>query len=177
MKPQTLLRLSLIIPYLLWGISAILVMVVNSSKSTSFDTSPSINALLYIPMLYALGIFIWGIPYTLLAVGLGLWSRGKPTQKILRAFAWSPVMLAGLISFEILAFSINWNDLGAGFSQNSTDFGASVLAMGALAIVLGYLSIGVVAVIYKVLTWLNFIKNEKEMLNPAQDTFLNQTTL
>jgi len=79
MKPQTLLRLSLIIPYLLWGLSAIIVAVVGSSKNTPFDTSSIINVLLYIPMLYAFGIFIWGIPYTLLAVGLGLWSRNKPT--------------------------------------------------------------------------------------------------
>lgn len=176
MKPQTLLRLSLIIPYLLWGLSAIIVAVVGSSKNTSFDTNPIISVLLYIPMLYALGIFIWGIPYTLLAVGLGLWSRGKPTQKILRTFAWSPVMLAVLISLEMIAFSINWNDLGADFSQNSTDFGASILSMGALAIVFGYLSIGVVAGIYKVLTLLNLIKNENEMAHPTQDTFLNQTT-
>jgi hypothetical protein len=176
MKPQTLLRVSLIIPYLLWGLSAIIVAVVSSSKNSPFDTSSIINMLLYIPMLYAFGIFIWGIPYTLLAVGLGLWSRGKPTQKIIRAFAWSPVMLAILISLKMFAFSINWNDLGAGFSQNSIDFGASILGIGGLAIVFGYLSIGVVAGIYKVLTLLNLIKNENEMAHPTQNTFLNQTT-
>ena len=76
----------------------------------------------------------------------------------------------------MFAFSINWKDLGAGFSQNSTDFGASILVMGALAIVFGYLSIGVVAGIYKVLTSLKLIKNENEMANPTHDTFLNQTT-
>lgn len=176
MKPQTLLRLSLIIPYLLWGLSTIIVTVVDSSKNTSFDTNPIISAFLYIPMLYALGIFIWGIPYTLLAVGLGLWSRNKPIQKIIRIFAWSPVMLAILISLEMFAFSINWNNLGAGFSQNSIDFGASILGIGALAIVFGYLSIGVAAGIYKVLTSLNLIKNENEMAHPTQDTVLNQTT-
>ena len=176
MKPQTLLRVSLIIPYLLWGLSAIIVAVVGSSKNSPVDTSPIISMLLYIPMLYALGIFIWGIPYTLLAVGLGLWSRNKPTQKIIRVFALSPVMLAILISLEIFAFSINWNDLGAGFSQNSTDFGASILGIGALAVVFGYLSIGVVAGIYKVLTLLNLIKNENEIAHPTQDIFLNQTT-
>jgi len=177
MKPQTLLRLSLLTPYLLWGISAIVAMIVSSSKNTAFDTNPIINTLLYIPMLYAFGIFIWGIPYTLLAVGLGLWSRGKPTQKTLKTFAWSPVMLAILIAFEVFAFSLNWNDLGTGFSQNSTDFGASILAMGVLAIVFGYLSIGVVAGIYKVLTMLNLVKNKEETLNPTQDIALNQTTL
>jgi len=53
--------------------------------------------------------------------------------------------------------------MGAGFSQNSSDFGASILAMGGLAIVFGYLSIGVVAGIYKVLTLLNLIKTEHEL--------------
>jgi len=173
MKPQTLLRLSLIIPYLLWGISAIIVMVVSSSKNTALDSSAIINVLLYVPMLYAFGIFLWGIPYTLLAIGLWLWTRGKPTKKIIRTFALSPLMLAILISLEILAFSINWNDLGAGFSQNSADFGASVLAMGLLAIVFGYLSIGVVAGIYKVLTLLNLIKNENELTPTAQDALPN----
>ncbi|MEP6896839.1 MAG: hypothetical protein ABI986_14640, partial [Chloroflexota bacterium] len=116
-------------------------------------------------------------PYTLLAVGLGLWSRGKPVQKTLRAFAWSPVMLAILISLEIFAVSFNWHDMRANFSQNSSaDFGASILAVGALAIVFGYLSIGVVAGVYKVLTLLNLIKKENGMINPAQDIFLNQST-
>jgi len=55
MKPQTLLRLSLIIPYLLWGLSAIIVAVVDSSKNTPFDTSPIINVLLYIPCFTPLG--------------------------------------------------------------------------------------------------------------------------
>jgi hypothetical protein len=64
MKPQTFLRLSLIIPYLLWGISAIIVAIVSSSKNTAFDSNTIINILLYIPMLYAFGVFIWGIPYT-----------------------------------------------------------------------------------------------------------------
>ncbi|MEP7136433.1 MAG: hypothetical protein ABI904_16005 [Chloroflexota bacterium] len=177
MKPQTFLRLSLLTPYLLWGMSAIVALVVSSSKNTAFDTNPIMNTLLYIPMLYAFGIFIWGIPYTLLAVGLGLWSRNKPSQKALKTFVWSPVMLAVLIAFEVFAFSLNWNDLGAGFSQNSIDFGASILAMGALAIVFGYLSIGVVAGIYKVLTLRNLIKNEEQMLHPAPATFPNQTTL
>jgi hypothetical protein len=177
MKPQTFLRLSLLTPYLIWGISAIVALVVSSSKNTAFDSNPIINTLLYIPMLYAFGIIIWGIPYTLLAVGLGLWSRGKPTQKILRTFAWSPVMLAVLISFEVPVFLLNWNNLGAGFSQNSTDLGASILAMGALTIVFGYLSIGVVAGIYKVLTLRNLIKNENETLHPEPATFPNQTTL
>jgi hypothetical protein len=175
MKPQTLLRLTLIIPYLLWGLSAIIVAVVGSSKNTASDTSPIIGMLLYIPMLYAFGIFIWGIPYTLLAVGLGLWSRYKPTQKIIRVFALSPVMLAILISLEMFALSINWNDLGAGFSQNSPDFGASVLSIGALAIVFGYLSIGVVAGIYKVLSLLKLIKNGNEMGHPTQDIVPNHT--
>jgi hypothetical protein len=176
MKPQTLIRLSLIIPYLLWGLSAIIVAVGSSSKNSPFDTSPILSMLLYIPMLYALGIFIWGIPYTLLAIGLGLWSRDKPTQKIFRVFALSPVMLAALISLEMFAFSVNWNDLGAGISQNSTDFGASILSLGALALIFGYLSIGVVAGIYKVLTLLNLIKNKNEIAHPTQDIFLNQTT-
>jgi hypothetical protein len=176
MKPQTFLRLSLLVPYLLWGISAGIAAVVSSSKNTLFYTNSILNVLLYIPMLYAFGIFIWGIPYTLLAVGLGLWSRGKPTQKTIKIFALSPVMLAILISLEIFAFSVNWNDLRAGFSQNSADFGASILSIGALAVVFGYLSIGVVAGIYKVLTLLNVIKNENEMAHPTQDTFLNQTT-
>ena len=82
-------------------------------------------------------------------------------------------MLAILISLEIFAFSINWNNLGAGFSQNSTDFGASILAMGLLAIVFGYLSIGVVAGIHKVLTLLNIIKSENELTQTTQDTLLN----
>jgi hypothetical protein len=177
MKPQTLLRLSLIIPYLLWGISTIIMLVVNSVNTTAIDSNSIISALIYVPILYAFGIVIWGIPYTLLAVGLWLWSRGKSIQKAIKVFALAPIMLAILIAIEISAFSINWSDMGAGFSQNAADFGASILAMGGLAIVFGYLSIGVVTGIYKVLTMLNFIKKETEMINPVQDTLLNQTKL
>jgi len=177
MKTQTLLRLSLIIPYLLWGISTIVMLVVNSVNTTAIDSNSIISTLMYVPFLYAFGIVIWGIPYTLLAIGLWLWSHGKPVQKAIKVFALAPIMLAILIAIEIFALSINWSDVSAGFYQNSTDFGMSVLAMGGFAIVFGYLSIGVVAGIYKVLTLLNLIKNENEMLNTTQDTFLHQSTL
>jgi hypothetical protein len=167
MKPKTFLRLTLLTPYLLWGISALIVLAVNSSENTWFAISPIINALLYIPMLYAIGIFIWGIPYTILAFALWFWSSNRPIRKIIRGFALAPFLLAILIATEMLVLSINWNNFGASFAQSSTDFGASVLGMGLLALVFGYLSIGVVMAIYKALTLVNLIKTETSLMQTA----------
>ena len=69
MKPRTYFRLALLFPYLLWGICALIIFLLSSLEFRVLDW-------LLIPfMIYVLGIILWLVPYTVLAVGMWIWSR------------------------------------------------------------------------------------------------------
>jgi hypothetical protein len=167
MKTQTYIRSSLLTPYILWVIFLGIAMtasraVDDASASTSFITIMST-----ITNFYVIGIILWGIPYTILAFGLWLWSRGRDLQKITRVFALSPFFLAILMMLETFIVSFNWSDMANGFSQLSTDFGASFLTFGGLSILYGYLCIGFAIGLYKILKSLNVFNREEKVSTPA----------
>ncbi len=150
MKPQLALRLTLLVPYLLWGIAVISALTLVPLINASIGSGAGINLLLTPILIYAYGVVIWGIPYTLLATGLWVWSRNKNTQNIVRTFALAPIMLAMLTTIEMLAVVVDWSNIGTGLSQVSTDFGASVAGVIGLALAYGYFCIGMTWVTYRV---------------------------
>lgn len=167
MKPKTFLGLALLFPYMSWVICALIAFLLSSQ-----ELSAAWNALLAPVFYYAIGIVIWIAPYTLLAIGLGLWSRGKAPRQIAKVFAFSPFMLAVLLVMMMLIISIDWNHIGAGLSYLSPDFGMSMLAIAGLALIYGYFCIGIIVGIYKVLKMLKMIKDEEE----ANQIMINQTS-
>ena len=162
MKSQTYLRLSLLVPYVLWGVATIIVLLTPALTNPSVEPNAMMNALAGIAFIYAFGIILWGIPYTLTALGLWFWSRGRPARQMVRVFAFSPFMLAILLAMEIFVTSINWTDIRAGFSQQPSELGGSMLSVGVLALVFGYLCIGIAAGTHKILKSLNVIRDENE---------------
>jgi hypothetical protein len=166
MKPKTFLGLALLFPYALWAVCALIAFLLSSQ-----DLSTNWNIVLTPVFYYAIGIVIWIAPYTVLAIGLGLWSRGKAIQRIAKVFAFSPFMLAVLLVMMMLIMSVDWNHIGAGLSYLSPDFGISVAAITGLALVYGYFCIGIIVGIYKILKMLKMIKTEEE----ANQIMINQT--
>ena len=156
MKPRTYLGLALLFPYLLWIICAPIAYLLSSR-----DLSANWNIILAPVAYYVLGIVLWIAPYTLLALGLGLWSRGKATRQIAKVFAFSPFMLAILLALIMLVFLIDWHNIGTVLSNLSSDFGMSILAVAGLALIYGYFCIGIIAGIYKILKMLRIIKDEE----------------
>ena len=159
MKSQTYLRLSLLIPYLFWIVSAGVTAITNQFPEYE-------NIIGYIAIFYTIGIIIWGIPYTILAIALWFWSRGKDTRKVARIFALSPILLGILLVIEILIVSINWSDISNSFLQPSSDFTASILTLGGLSLLYGYLCIFIAAGLYKLLKAFKVIKAEVTSISP-----------
>jgi hypothetical protein len=167
MKTKTYIHLSFLIPYILWFIF-LGVATITSRVSDNASTSTSFNSIINtITTIYVIGIFLWGIPYTVLAVGLWLWSRSRDLQKTTRVLVFSPFFLAILMMLQTLAFSLNWSDMANGYSQLSSDFGASILALGGFSVLFGYLCIGLAAGLYKILKSLNVISKEDRPISPT----------
>jgi hypothetical protein len=163
MKIQTFIRLSLLFPYALWIILASF-MVVMSKVFPASESLPILSGMIMISFIYAFGILIWGIPYTILAIGLWIWSNKKPARTMMKVFAFSPLMLAVFITVAMY-FLIGVED------GISSDFGESALALGVLSILFGYATIGIVAGIYKLLQTGNVIKQEDETTSGQPSQF------
>jgi hypothetical protein len=122
-------------------------------SSSPMESGTVFDVILSAASIYTIGIVIWILPYTILAVSLWIWSKGKPADKTARSFAFSPLIMAILVAVEMGFFSILWGGEGV-----SSDFGASVAAIGGLAIPFGYLIIGMVAGIYKLFSRIHLIR-------------------
>jgi hypothetical protein len=162
-KPQTYIRLSLLLPYVLWAILFLLALL----QEGSGEGRTNFLGLEFITSIYLAGIFFWFIPYTLLALGLLIWSRHRPEKTILRVFAFSPLMLAVLILLEINLLSIITGGLdtylsGQGF-QNFVALNGLAVVFSLLA---GYLCVGFGFALYKTLQSLKIIKEAQLAATP-----------
>ncbi len=155
MKQQTFLKLALLFPYALWAVGVLITILVPSQP----DAAENWNLMLLPVIFYVLGIFVWIVPYTILAVGLWLWSRGKAAKQIAKVFAFSPIMLAVLIALLLLPLSMDENLAATGLSNLSLEFAASVVGMAGFALAYGYFCIGMIVVIYEILKRLQVIKD------------------
>jgi len=162
MKTQTYIRFSLLIPYLLWAICAGIVLIINSLPNEVNMDSMSVTSIIsYLTFFYTFGILLWGIPYTILAISLGLWSRTKDTQKIVKVFSLSPFLFAAFLLVETLLLFLDWSNIGNGLTSQFSDVSSSVLALTGFAFVYGYLCIGIVVLLYKLLKRIALIKEQE----------------
>jgi len=99
-KPQNLLRSLLLIPYFAWGLALLFAYMVTVSAENSYTANAVFDALAGVASFYAIGIVLWGIPYTILAVGLLLWSINKSAPTIYKLFIFSPFMLSILMALK-----------------------------------------------------------------------------
>jgi hypothetical protein len=162
MKAQTYLRLSLLLPYLLWGLALLLMQGYGGSENPSpIDRIIPLD-FSWILSLYVIGAFFWFLPYTLLALGLLVWSIHRKIRTIMQVFAVSPLILTVLIMIEINLLSILTQDSSSSLSpSNFTNLLAlNGLALG-LTIAAGYLCVGIGFGLYKILMSTNVIKESE----------------
>jgi hypothetical protein len=160
MKTQTYLRFSLLFPYILWVI-LLGISVVYSSVAIDDEPSGTVQFISAVIGFYTIGILIWGMPYSILAIALWVWGRGKTAERTAKVFIFSPLIMTILVAIEIVVVSVFTSD------GVSSDFGASVVFVSLLSLPFGYAIIGIVAGIYKLLQLGNIIHPENETL-PAQ---------
>lgn len=157
MKPRTYFGIALLFPYLLWVICALIVFIL-SRQETSTDWSTVLMPVFY----YAFGILLWFIPYTLLAIGLWVWSKNKSEARLHKFAIRSPLFLLALMAIESL-----WISLPAeGVSELASNLFSELMLLGGFSLVFGYLCVGVALGIYKLLQTRGLIQEEISLLLP-----------
>jgi hypothetical protein len=150
-KPQNFFRLALLFPYAFW----VLCLLIMKLVSDLTDLPEPWQAVFMPFALFTLGIFFWFIPYTLLAIGLGIWSGNKPTALLRKAGLLSPILLFVLLLLEGMIIMIPMEDMTQ--FMESLQYGA---LLGGMGLVYGYFCVGIVFGIYKLLQGKNLIMQE-----------------
>jgi hypothetical protein len=167
MKTTTYLRLSLLIPFLVWGICVLMVMLFarlgnngsNLNESTSFKV-----LLLWSVLFYVFGIVGWFLPYLLLSLVLLVWSftsRAEP-RVLIRVFALSPLAMAIVILFVVNVVPLAAQNPDMFSAVPTPDPGNLIVAnlwYMLLALSWGYLCVGIGFSLYSVLQRRGFIKD------------------
>jgi uncharacterized membrane protein HdeD (DUF308 family) len=155
MKPLTYFRLALLFPYVLWGICAIIFLLVSN-----LEIPENWNIVLMPLLFYVFGIILWFVPYTALAIGLWLWSRNKSTKPLSKSALLAPILLAILVSLEAILVTLPADSVSE-FMADATSQSALV---GVFSLIFGYLCVGIAAGVYKFLRSRHLIAEE----SPAQ---------
>jgi hypothetical protein len=178
MKTKSYLRLSLLIPFLVWVICLVIFIVWSKlfPNSPGVDGSEGMINIVLLPLLfYVFGIIGWLLPYLMLALILFLWSFRSRSQVLMKMFALSPLVMTILVLILVNVLSIG-NGGWSLFSPNPTTNAPDILGSNALFAVLtllwGYICVGIGYGIYKILQRQGFIK-EEVVITPAP---LNQTS-
>jgi Na+/H+-translocating membrane pyrophosphatase len=151
MKPRTYFGLALLFPYVLWILCALALFVVSPLETSAFW-----NAVVAPVFFYALGVLFWFIPYTILAIGLWFWSRGKSTAALYKAGLVAPLLLIVLMLVEVVLISLPVNSLAV----LTEELVSQSVMVGVLGLVFGYLCVGIVLLVYRSLRARKLIEEE-----------------
>lgn len=151
MKPRTYFRLALLFPYLLWCVCALIVFILSRLES-SMDWSVVLMPVFY----YAFGILVWFIPYTLLAIGMWVWSKNKSKAMLHKKAMIAPPLLVILMLIETTLISLPTDSIE---DFTGTMLGQTLL-IGGFSLVFGYLCVGIALGVFKLLQARKLIAEE-----------------
>lgn len=166
MKTTTYLRLALLIPFLVWGLCVLFFAIWSSFESSGLESMGSnviTGLFLWTILFYTFGIIGWFLPYLLLSAILLVWSFRSRAQVLMKVFALSPLAMAILIVSFMSLLSLgadDWNTFSPNPMANFESFFGSSVWFALLALIWGYICVGVGLGVYKLLQWLGFIKDE-----------------
>ena len=165
MKTITYLRLSLLIPFLVWGICVLFFIIWSASDSGGPVTSESTitGIILWSILFYVFGIIGWFLPYMLLSIVLLIWSFRSRAEVLMKVFALSPILMTVLIVIFLSMISIStqdWDMFSTNPLANAESFFGSPLWFVLLTLVWGYACVGAGFGIYKILQRRGVIKDE-----------------
>jgi hypothetical protein len=166
MKTATYLRLSLLIPILVWGVCLLVLIVASASPGNELGSSKltTITDLIFLFFaFYVFGIIIWVMPYLLLSLILLFLSFRVQARVAFKVFVLSPVAMT------ILTIAV-MNLLATGASGDGTilsnslikdqDFISFNILVLAFSLIWGYLCVGLGFGIYKLLQRSRIISDE-----------------
>jgi hypothetical protein len=177
MKTKTYLRLSLLIPFVVWVICVAIFVIWSklAPEGPGFDGSEGIVMIVMLPLLfYVFGIIGWLIPYVVLAVILLIWSFRSQAQTLMKVLALSPLVMAIFVLILVNVLSIGTGDLNqflANPTANAGDFLGSNALFAVLTLVWGYLCVAIGYGIYKILQRRGLVSDEEVIVSvPLSET-------
>jgi len=148
MKPRTFFGFALLIPYILWGICALIFFLISSHEI------PEAWSLALMPItFYTFGILLWFVPYTVLAVGMWIWGRNRSTTTLSKLALLAPVLFFVFMLVEAVLVSLP-ADSAIELAQSTFRM---LLLLGGFSLVFGYLCVGIGLGVYKFLLSKNII--------------------
>jgi hypothetical protein len=151
MKPRNYFGFALLFPYALWGICLLIVFLLSTQ-----ETSEAWNILLAPFAFYALGIILWFIPYTILAIGMWFWSKDRSTSALFKLALSAPLLFFAIMLIEVVLVSLPVDNI-AGFAQELLNQSVFV---GIPSLVYGYFCVGMALGVFKLLQRKNLIAEE-----------------
>jgi glucan phosphoethanolaminetransferase (alkaline phosphatase superfamily) len=165
MKPKTLLLALLFLPYLIWTIAIPFMALPTTSTLQGIVTGFSI--------VYTFGIVFWGIPYTILVIGVLFWSRKKSAKEVYAVLSQSPLWLALITVVELLIVYLYWVLTSKIRFSPVEDLGNlvvySFVAMFAIFIY-GYAFVFLSKGVYRAFERLKWIKDEEGISHDASSS-------
>jgi len=158
MKTRTFFGFALLIPYLLWGICALIFFLISKQEI------PEAWSLALMPItFYTFGILVWFVPYTILAVGMWIWGRNRSTMTLSRLALLAPILFFVFMLIEAVLISLP-ADSAMEFAKSTLQM---LLLLGGFSLVFGYLCVGLAMGFYKFLLSRNIIKEETTLNNES----------
>lgn len=151
MKPGGYFRFALLIPFILWVISLIVSLIYSAIELEE------IWNIIFIPIVYyAIGILLWFFPYTVLAIGLWIWSKNRSSLALRNAALTAPSLF-----FLLILIEASWAYLSTdSISEVAKSLPEVATFLIVLSLVYGYLCVGIAFGIFKFLQAKNFIVQE-----------------
>jgi hypothetical protein len=168
LKTATYLRLSLLIPFVVWGICLLIFAITNIIPGST--SGPVINSVIILFLFYVFGIIGWLLPYLLLALILLILSFWVRAQTLVKIFALSPMIMAIFIMIFVivmLADSRTPGTLSPDLTGNAGEFLGSPVWFGIVSLVWGYISVAIGFGIYRLLQALQVIRDAETPSAPV----------
>lgn len=165
MKTNTYLRWSLLIPFLVWGVSLLIFMIASKFSPEAFPGGESVSAVdvtLMFLMFYVFGIIVWIFPYILLALILFFWSFSARPNTALRVFALSPIAMTLLTVAALTIMTLGDSSPG----MIDRDFLSLNLLYVGVTLIWGYVCVGIGYGIYRLLQKRQLLRDEANMEIP-----------
>lgn len=165
MKTITYLRLSLLVPFLVWLICLVGYMLISASTGndlTIAESATPANLVFLFFAFYIIGIIVWIFPYLLLALILFLSSFLSKAQVAMKVFALSPLAMTvlTLAALNLLTLSSTSGDAVFSSAADFQDFTNFNLLVAGITLLWGYLCVGIAYGLYRILQRVGFIKED-----------------
>jgi amino acid transporter len=170
MSIKTYARLSLLIPFLVWGVcllSSLVASLPAVGDLIAAESSPILDWIERAIVFYAIGIIIWIFPYILLGLILLSLTFIREPRVLIKVFSLSPIAMV-ILTLGLTMIVAFWDPWESAFTSNPysnlQDFTSFSILLVVFILIWSYICVGIGFGIYKLLQYLEIIKKEETSL-------------